>query len=51
METAKNKTPEPLDMLKGKTDLADQEETKTILLEQAVPDRKVIIKRRRDRAH
>jgi hypothetical protein len=30
-------------MPKGKADLADQEETKTIPLEQVVPDRKVII--------
>jgi hypothetical protein len=43
METTKNKIPEPPDMPKGKTDLVDQEETKTIPLEQAVPDRKVII--------
>jgi hypothetical protein len=43
METNKNKTPEPPDMPKGKIDLADQEETKTIPLEQAVPDRKIII--------
>jgi hypothetical protein len=44
VETAKNKTPEPPDMPKGKTDLADQEETKTIPLEQVVPDKKVIIR-------
>jgi hypothetical protein len=43
METNKNKTLEPPDMPKGKADLADQEETKTIPLEQVVPDRKVII--------
>ena len=30
-------------MLKGKIDLKDQEETKTLLLEDAVPDRKVMI--------
>jgi hypothetical protein len=30
-------------MPKGKIDLADQEETKTIPLEQAVPNRKIII--------
>jgi hypothetical protein len=35
----KNKTPEPPDMPKGKTDLTE----KTILLEEVVPDRKVII--------
>jgi hypothetical protein len=43
IETTKNKTPEPLDMPKGKTDLADQEETKAIPLEEATPDRRVII--------
>jgi hypothetical protein len=42
IETAKSKTLEPPDMPKGKTDLADQEETKTISLE-AIPNRKVII--------
>ena len=31
-------------MLKGKIDLKDQEETKTLLLEDAVPDRKVMIR-------
>ena len=30
-------------MLKGKTDLKDQEEIKLVPLENAVPDRKVII--------
>jgi hypothetical protein len=43
VKTTKNKTPEPPDMPKGKTDLTDQEETKTIPLEQVVLDRKVII--------
>jgi hypothetical protein len=43
VEPMKNKTLEPLDMLKGKTNLAEQEETKTTPLEQAVPDRKIII--------
>jgi hypothetical protein len=43
IETAKNKTPEPPDIPKGKTDLADQEETKAIPLEEATPDRRVII--------
>jgi hypothetical protein len=43
MESTKNKTSEPVDMPKGKTNLADQEETKTTPLEQAVPDRKIII--------
>jgi len=36
-------SPEPPDMPKGKTDLKDQEETKTVPLEDAVPDRKVTI--------
>ena len=30
-------------MPKGKTDLKDQEETKSVALEDAIPDRKVII--------
>jgi hypothetical protein len=34
---------EPLDMPKGTTSLKDQEDTKMVLLEQAVPDRQVII--------
>jgi hypothetical protein len=42
-ESTKNKTSQPPDMPKGKTDLADQEETKTIVLEKAVLDRKIII--------
>jgi hypothetical protein len=33
---------EPPNMPKGKTDLKDQEETKVVPLEEAVPDRKVI---------
>jgi hypothetical protein len=44
VESTKNKTSEPPDMPKGKTDLSDQEETKTAPLEQAVPDIKVIIR-------
>jgi hypothetical protein len=43
VETAKNKTLEPLDMPKGKTDLADQEKTKVVPLEEATLDRRVII--------
>jgi hypothetical protein len=43
VEITKNKTPEPPDMPKGKIDLVDQEVTKTTPLEQAMPDRKVII--------
>jgi hypothetical protein len=39
IETVKNKMPEPPDMPKGKTDLIE----KTILLEEVVPNRKVII--------
>ena len=31
-------------MLKGKIDLRDQEETKTVPLEDVVPDRKIIIR-------
>ena len=34
---------QPPDMPKEKIDLADQEETKYVPLEEAVPDRKVII--------
>ena len=34
---------QPPDMPKGKTDLVDQEETKCVPLEEAVPDRKVTI--------
>ena len=34
---------QPPDMPKGKTDLADEEETKCVPLEEAVPDRKVTI--------
>jgi hypothetical protein len=34
---------EPPDMPKGTTSLKDQEDTKTVLLEQTVPDRQVII--------
>ena len=43
IETANSNAPEPPDMPKGKTDLKDQEETKSIPLENAVRDRKVII--------
>jgi hypothetical protein len=35
---------EPPDMPKGKTDLKDQEETKLVPLEDAVPDRKITIR-------
>jgi hypothetical protein len=40
---AKSNAPEPPDMLKGKIDLKDQEETKLVPLEKAVLDRKVTI--------
>jgi hypothetical protein len=43
VKSTKNKASEPPDKPKGKTDLVDQEETKTTPLEQAVPDRKIII--------
>ena len=42
-ETAKSNLPEPPDLPKGKIDLKDQEETKSVPLEDVVPDRKVII--------
>ncbi|XP_066333789.1 uncharacterized protein [Miscanthus floridulus] len=44
VESAKTSAPEPLDMPKGKIDLKDQEETKSIPLENAVPDRKFTIR-------
>ena len=44
IEAAKSNSPEPPDMPKGKTDLKDQEETKSVPLEDAVLDRKVIIR-------
>ncbi|XP_066373293.1 uncharacterized protein [Miscanthus floridulus] len=43
VDSAKNTEPEPLDKLKGKTDLKDQEEIKLVPLENTVPDRKVTI--------
>jgi hypothetical protein len=43
VKSAKNNTPEPSDMLKGKMNLKDQEETMSALLENIVPDKKVII--------
>ena len=43
VDSAHKKVPQPPDMPKGKTDLADQEEMKCIRLEEAVPDRKIII--------
>ena len=43
VEAAKTNSPEPPDMSKGKIDLKDQEETKTVPLEDAVPDRKVMV--------
>ena len=43
VEVARANSREPLDMPKGKTYLKDQEETKIVPLEDAVPDRKVMI--------
>ena len=43
VDTAKSNSTEPPNMPKGKTDLKDQEETKSVALEDAIPDRKVII--------
>jgi hypothetical protein len=43
VESMKNKASVPPDMPKGKIDPADQEETKTTPLKQAMPDRKIII--------
>jgi len=43
IEMATSNVPEPPDMPKGKPDLKDQEETKLVPLENAVPDIKVII--------
>ena len=43
VEAARSNSPEPTNMPKGKTDLKDQEETKSVPLEDAVPDRKVTI--------
>ena len=44
VEAAKTNSPELPNMSKGKTDLKDQEETKTVPLEDAVLDRKVTIR-------
>jgi len=44
VESAKSNEPEPPDMPKGKTDLKDQEETKSVPLENAVLDRNVTIR-------
>jgi len=43
VDSTKNTEPEPPDMPKGKTDLKDQEETKSVLMENVVPNRKVTI--------
>ena len=43
VEASRSNSPEPPDMPKGKIDLKDQEETKLVPLENAVPDRKVTI--------
>ena len=44
IEAARSNSPKPTDMSKGKIDLKDQEETKSVPLENAVPDRKVTIR-------
>ena len=44
VKAAKSNSPEPPDMLKGKIDLKDQEETKSVPLEDVVLERKVIIR-------
>ena len=43
IEAARSNSPVPPDMPKGKTDLKDQEETKSVPLENAVVDREVTI--------
>ena len=43
VEVVRSNSPEPPNMPKGKTYLKDQEETKSVPLEDVVPDRKVII--------
>ena len=43
VKVARSNSSEPPNMPKGKTDLKDQEETKSVPLEDAVLDRKVII--------
>ena len=43
VEASKTNSTEPPDTPKGKTDLKDQEEMKTVSLEDAVPNRKVTI--------
>jgi hypothetical protein len=56
VKSAKNNTPEPSDMPKGKTNLKDQEETMSALLENIVLDKKTYYQRQsiggsRGRAH
>jgi hypothetical protein len=43
MDSTQNEAPQPLDMPKGKTDLADQKETKCTPLKDVILDRKIII--------
>ena len=43
VDSAKNTELDPPDMPKGKTDLKDQEETKSVPLENAILDRRVTI--------
>jgi len=44
VQTASSSASEPPDMPKGKTDLKEQEETKTVPLKDAIPDKKVTIR-------
>jgi len=43
LDSTQEEACQPPDMPRGKTDLADQEETKRVPLQEAVPDRKVTI--------
>ena len=43
VEATRSNSPEPPNMPKGKTDLKDQEETKSVPLEDIVLDRKITI--------
>jgi hypothetical protein len=43
VESTKSNAPKPPNMPKGEIDIKDQEETKSVPLENAVPDRKVTI--------
>ena len=43
MDSTQQEASQPPDMPRGRTDLADQEKTKCVPLQEAVPDRKVTI--------